>query len=169
MLCARINKQRPITSRSVRDVAVAPAPRQRPTCATLADAAKYATTPNHVPRPITYHAQSRTTPIRSFPFRVGKRSDGRCRPTLVKFGTVWDKRLLLAAKTKLKSFRQRGIFVRQDMSKDERLAAIARRTNARSQHSSAEVPHKSSPHHPLSSPNPSSHSFPSSPVLFGRS
>ena len=100
-------------------------------------------------------------------FRVGKRSDGRCRPTLVKFGTVWDKRLLLAAKTKLKSFRQRGIFVRQDMSKDERLAAIARRTNARSQHSSAEVPHKSSPHHPLSSPNPSSHSFPSSPVLFG--
>ena len=100
-------------------------------------------------------------------FRVGKRSDGRCRPTLVKFGTVWDKRLLLAAKTKLKSFRQRGIFGRQDMSKDERLAAIARRTNARSQHSSAEVPHKSSPHHPLSSPNPSSHSFPSSPVLFG--
>ena len=29
-------------------------------------------------------------------FRIGKKNDDRCRPTIVKFLTVWDKRLLLA-------------------------------------------------------------------------
>ena len=39
-------------------------------------------------------------------FRIGKKTVDRCRPTIVKLRTVWDKRLLLAAKSKLKYFRQ---------------------------------------------------------------
>ena len=49
-------------------------------------------------------------------FRIGKKSGDRCRPTIVKFITVWDKRLLLANKHKLKSFNKNGIFIRPDMS-----------------------------------------------------
>ena len=62
-------------------------------------------------------------------FRIGKKLDqaqtqsGYKRPTLVKFSTVWDKRLILTAKAKLKAFRLGKIFVRKDMSKEERLAA----------------------------------------------
>ena len=52
--------------------------------------------------------------------RVSKGSAEHCRPTIVKLCTVWDKHLLL------KSFRQHGTFVHQDMSKEERLAASAR-------------------------------------------
>ena len=97
--------------------------------------------------------------------RIGKRIDGRCRPTLVKLGTVWDKRLLLASKTKLKSFRQRGIFVRQDMSKDERLAATTKRSNSQSHPSSRDPPRNTAPPNPQScTPIPFQQS---STVLFG--
>ena len=65
-------------------------------------------------------------------FRIGKKSGDRCRPTIVKFITVWDKRLLLANKHKLKSFNKNGIFIRPDMSRDERLAAAAKRQSAQS-------------------------------------
>ena len=76
-------------------------------------------------------------------FHIGKKSDDRCRPTIVKFltvwdkrlrptivkfRTVWDKRLLLAAKFKLKSFSKSGIFIRPDLSRDERLTAAAKRS-----------------------------------------
>ena len=63
-------------------------------------------------------------------FRIGKKTVDRCQPTIVKLRTVWDKRLLLAAKSKLKSFRLSGIFILQDMSKDERLAAAARHSKS---------------------------------------
>ena len=68
-------------------------------------------------------------------FRIGKRldkADAQSRPTIVKFSTVWDKRLLLAAKAKLKSFRLQRIFIRQDMSKEERLVVSVKRRAARS-------------------------------------
>ena len=63
-------------------------------------------------------------------FRIGKKSDDRCRPTIVKFLTVWDKRLLLAAKFKLKSFSKSGIFIRPDLSRNERFAAAAKHHKA---------------------------------------
>ena len=59
--------------------------------------------------------------------RIGKSSEKRSRPTLVKLCSVWDKRLLLASKSKLKNFRLQSIFVCQDMSKEECLAVTARR------------------------------------------
>ena len=61
--------------------------------------------------------------------RIGKKADqaqsqsGYKRPTLVKFGTVWDKRLIFTAKAKLKTIRLEKIFIRKDMSNKERLAA----------------------------------------------
>ena len=65
-------------------------------------------------------------------FRIGKKIDDRCRPTIVKLCTVWDKRLLLSAKKKLKSFRVRNIFIRQNLSKEERLVENGKRLSFRS-------------------------------------
>ena len=42
------------------------------------------------------------------------------RPVLVKLTTIWDKRLLLFSKQKLKAFRLSRIFVRPDLSPEER-------------------------------------------------
>ena len=60
-------------------------------------------------------------------FRLGKRpppgegSDhARPRPVLVKLTTIWDKRLLLLLKQKLKEFKLSRIFVRPDFSPQER-------------------------------------------------
>ena len=60
-------------------------------------------------------------------FRLGKRpppgegSDpARPRQVLVKLTTIWDKRLLLLSKQKLKEFRLSRIFVRPDLSPEER-------------------------------------------------
>ena len=67
-------------------------------------------------------------------FRVGKHTNNantHSRPKIVKncevFHSVWDKKLLLASKAKLKSFRLQRIFIRQGMSKEESLAASAKR------------------------------------------
>ena len=43
-------------------------------------------------------------PIRDL-FRLGKFVEGRTRPVLVKLLNFWDKRIILASKTKLKTFR----------------------------------------------------------------
>ena len=94
-------------------------------------------------------------------FRVGKKIDDCCRPTIVKLCTVWDKRLLLSAKTKLKSFRVHNIFVRQDLSKEEHRAENARRSNVRSKLTSVEqanMSHSQPSNIPPSSLNSSLHS-----------
>ena len=62
-------------------------------------------------------------------FRLGKlvQSSGdsgyiHARPVLVKLSSVWDKRLILISKSKLKHFRLSRIFVRPDLSPEERVA-----------------------------------------------
>jgi hypothetical protein len=47
-------------------------------------------------------------------FRLGRFSSNKSRPVLVKLRTVWDKRLILSKRSKLKNFSQRGIFVESD-------------------------------------------------------
>jgi hypothetical protein len=47
-------------------------------------------------------------------FRLGRFSPNKSRPVLVKLRTVWDKRLILSKRSKLKNFSQRGIFVESD-------------------------------------------------------
>lgn len=68
-------------------------------------------------------------------FRLGKkvsRTDNnvqvRPRPILVKFSTVWDKRLILISKKKLKEFRLQNVFVRPDLSPEERAVIRNRKT-----------------------------------------
>ena len=58
-------------------------------------------------------------PIRDL-FRLGKFVEGRTRPVLVKLLNFWDKRIILASKTKLKTFRISKVFIRPDLSPDER-------------------------------------------------
>lgn len=65
-------------------------------------------------------------------FRLGKKdrpgdkqNTGCPRPVLVKF-TVWDKRLILLSKQKLKEFRYKHIYVCQDLSQKERQARRSR-------------------------------------------
>ncbi len=58
--------------------------------------------------------------------RPKQQSDGgssalRPRPVLIKLSTVWDRRLVLASKRKLKSFRISRLFIREDVSPDQRL------------------------------------------------
>lgn len=58
--------------------------------------------------------------------RLSKRVVGECsvrpRPVLVKFTTVWDKQLILVSKKKMKGFRVGGIFIRQDLSPEDRVS-----------------------------------------------
>ena len=58
-------------------------------------------------------------PIRDL-FRLGKFVEGRTGPVLVKLLNFWDKRIILASKTKLKTFRISKVFIRPDLSPDER-------------------------------------------------
>ena len=65
-------------------------------------------------------------------FRLGKHpppgegSDhARPRPVLVKLTTIWDKRLLLLSKQKLKEFKLSRIFIRPDFSPQERATRIS--------------------------------------------
>lgn len=53
-------------------------------------------------------------------FRLGMFVEGRTRPVLVKLLNFWDKRIILASKTKLKTFRISKVFIRPDLSPDER-------------------------------------------------
>ena len=47
-------------------------------------------------------------------FRLGRFNPNKSRPVLVKLRSVWDKRLILSKRSKLKSYTQRGIFVESD-------------------------------------------------------
>ena len=47
-------------------------------------------------------------------------SESRPRPILVKLGCVWDRRVVLLAKRKLKEFESGSFFIRADMSITER-------------------------------------------------
>ena len=58
-------------------------------------------------------------PIRDL-IRLGKYAEDRSRPVLVKLINFWDKRIILASRAKLKSFRISRIFVRPDLSPEER-------------------------------------------------
>ena len=50
----------------------------------------------------------------------GDSGNVRARPVLVKLSSVWDKRLILISKSKLKHFRLSRSFVRPDLSPEER-------------------------------------------------
>jgi hypothetical protein len=47
-------------------------------------------------------------------FRLGRFSSLSCRPVLVKLRTVWDKRLIMSKRSKLKNYDQRGVFIDSD-------------------------------------------------------
>ena len=60
-------------------------------------------------------------------FRLGRRpkssdseTPSRPRPVLLKLMSSWDRRLIMSAVRKLKGFRLKGIFVREDLSPEER-------------------------------------------------
>ena len=69
------------------------------------------------------HLVGKDIPINDL-YRLGKQSRSEDvnhpRPVLVKFLTVWDRRLILLSKRKLKDFRLSRIFVRPDLSPEER-------------------------------------------------
>ena len=58
-------------------------------------------------------------PIRDL-IRLGKFVEGQTRPVLVKLMNFWDERIILASRTKLKTFRIRRIFVRPDLTSEKR-------------------------------------------------
>ena len=81
-------------------------------------------------------------------FRLGKRAQSggdhgqaRPRPVLVKLSTVWDRRLILISKTKLKDFRLGKIFVHPDLSPEDR--AKRTRVNFSPTHTKNAVPSSS--------------------------
>ena len=54
-------------------------------------------------------------------FRLGKFTNSvKARPTLIKLGVTWDRRLLLNKSSKLKGYTQRGIFIAPDEPDDVR-------------------------------------------------
>ena len=93
-----------------------------------------------------------SVPIRDL-IRLGKYSEDRSRPVLVKLLNFWDKRILLASRAKLKSFRINRIFVRPDLSPEERALRRAKFSSNRRQESSASAPApnslESSDEHPV--------------------
>ena len=78
-------------------------------------------------------------PIRDL-FRLGKFVEGRTRPrpVLVKLLNFWDKSL--ASKTKLKTFRISKVFIRPDLSPDERVNRRAKVAGNRDQDLSTATP-----------------------------
>ena len=60
-------------------------------------------------------------------FRLGccrkisdSRPPGRPRPVLLKFMSTWDHRLVMSAVSKLKEFKMSGLYIREDLSPEER-------------------------------------------------
>ena len=53
----------------------------------------------------------------------------RSRPLLVKFASVWDRRLLLSSKYKLKDFTEANLFVREDRPPNERKVSARRKVS----------------------------------------
>ena len=97
-------------------------------------------------------------------YRLGKRPTDvteRSRPTIVKYCTVWDKRLILSAKSKLKSFRLGKIFIRSDLSKKERQERQENQASRKALHVSVTEVTSHSTSHPISSSpsSPTSSSF----------
>ena len=63
--------------------------------------------------------------------RIGRFSTEsvRSRPLLVKFASVWDRRLLLSSKYKLKDFTEANLFVREDRPPNERKVSARRKVS----------------------------------------
>ena len=99
------------------------------------------------------HLVGKDIPIKDL-YRLGKQSRSEDvnhpRPVLVKFLTVWDRRLILLSKRKLKDFRLSRIFVRPDLSPEER--------RDRRQRSIAKPADLANTPNPSIDPNTSSHS-----------
>ena len=74
---------------------------------------------------ILEHLAGRSIAIKDF-FRLGRRlspgsdSNPRPRPLLVKLTSVWERRLVLAGRRSLKSFRITRLFIREDLTPEQR-------------------------------------------------
>ena len=76
-----------------------------------------------------------SVPIRDL-IRLGKLVEGRTRLVLVKLMNFRDKRITLASRTKLRTFRISKVFVRPDLSPEERATRRAKFSANRGQDSS---------------------------------
>lgn len=86
---------------------------------------------------ILAHLAGRSIAIKDF-FRLGRRqspgsdSTPRPRPLLVKLNSVWERRLVLAGRRSLKSFRITRLFIREDLTPEQRTHLSRRSHNSAS-------------------------------------
>ena len=84
----------------------------------------------------------RSAPVKDL-FRIGKRkkseddlmSPSRPRPVVLKLMSAWDRRLVLANRFALKNYSVKGIFIREDLSPEERKLREQQRLKRRTENS----------------------------------